>query len=97
MRQLPRLGAVLCLAALMSLLAGPAGAGSEKPRSGLANVVPTTTVSTSPTVVARAKLSRTGSSSRALTLAAGLALLLGGAAVGLGQPSRRVTAGRPLP
>jgi hypothetical protein len=96
MRPLPRLGPVLCLAALLVLLAVPTVAGAEKSRSERANVVPTTTV-TSPTVVARAKLSRTGSGSRALTLVAGLALLLGGAAVGLGQPSRRVTAGRPLP
>jgi hypothetical protein len=96
MRSLPRLGSLLCLVALLVLLAVPAAAGPAKSGTVLANVVPTTTL-TSPTVVARAKLSRTGSSSRALTLVAGLALFLGGVALGLGEPSRRVTAGRPLP
>lgn len=88
--------ALLSLAALLMLLAVPAAA---VPAPSHANVVPTSsTVVTSPTVVARAKLSRTGSSSRTLTLVAGLALLLGGAAVGLGEPAaRRGRAGLPLP
>jgi hypothetical protein len=85
---LPRIGASLCLAALLVLFAVPAGAGPQAPRPTPANVVPTVTVTTSPTVVARAELSRSGSGSRALTLLAGLALFLGGAAVGLGEPQR---------
>jgi hypothetical protein len=76
-------GALLSLAALLLLLAVPAAA---VPAPSHANVVPTSsTVVTSPTVVA--KLSRTGSSSRTLTLVAGLALLLAGVAVGLGEPA----------
>lgn len=78
-------GALLTLAALLLLLAVPAAAA---PSLSHANVVPTSsTTVTSPTVVARAKLSRTGSANRSLTLVAGLALLLGGVAVGFGEPA----------
>ena len=80
-------GALLTLAALLLLLVVPAAA-APTPGIGHPNVVPTsTTTVTSPTVVARAKLSRTGSASRSLTLVAGLALLLGGVAVGFGEPA----------
>ena len=94
MLQLQRLtrAALLALAAVLVLLVVfPGGASAQASRTGLGNVlvVPSTTIVTSAPVVGRARLSRTGSGSRSLTLVAGLALLLGGVAVGFGEPDDR--------